>query len=98
MAADIAPAALFTAALEFGGIIAKQDLKPLKQIGQDLGLAYQMADDLQDSEQDEISSVTLLGYAKAKDLAEMFYNRALAGISSLKTSSDQLTGFVEDLK
>lgn len=94
-------AELFTAALEFGAIVSKASPKSLSEIeklGQDLGLAFQIVDDVIDviaSQQkhgkalssDEINGkttyVSLLGLEKAQKAAEALLKKALLRIATL---------------
>lgn len=94
-------AALITAALEFGAIIGNAppaDLHLLSQIGEELGLAFQIIDDCLDVAGNHISlgkntlsdlnkhkptAVTLLGLNESKQYADRLLASALNGISQL---------------
>ena len=80
--------ALISAALEFGGIIAHQeDLTILQTIGRDLGLAFQIVDDILD----EDGAVRMLGLTSAQKMAEDLYHSALEHIQTLPGGAPLLT-------
>lgn len=88
-------AALITAALLFGGIIAEaheRDLQLLKTCGQNLGLAFQIVDDILDSheEKNKSTAVTHLGLEKAERYAEQLYTSAIDALSSLSKPAPDL--------
>lgn len=94
-------AALITAAIEFGGIIAKASsthLACLRQFGENIGLAFQVIDDILDvtSSQakhgrsiasdilkDKPTYVSLLGMDQAHACAVNFYNQAVYALKPL---------------
>lgn len=94
-------ASLITAALEFGGIIGnahKKDLQLLTTIGRNLGLAFQIVDDIldvtgsektlgkpigSDHQNKKTTAVSLLGLKKAKSYAEELYSQAQRDLESL---------------
>lgn len=71
--------ALITAALEIGAIICNCEVFPFQALGEKLGLAYQLADDLLDQD----GSVALLGEARAKEELDICYDEVLRMIHSL---------------
>lgn len=91
-------AGLFTAAFEMGGIVclvSKQDLDYLQEIGQLLGIAYQVIDDIMDHLLPEKSSdlanhkattVSMLGLEKAEDKARLLLEETLKIASKLSTN------------
>lgn len=81
-------AALFSAALEFGGVIAEasdKDRAALKTAGEHFGMAFQIQDDLSDAVNEESSDIinkkatclTLFTKEKAEDMAASFLEQAL---------------------
>lgn len=72
--------ALITAALEFGAIISGEKLPPYTQIGELLGLAYQIVDDTIDG--DGIAS--MIGKERSKEIAEGLHEEAMHLIKTLK--------------
>lgn len=88
-------AALITAGLLFGGVISQVDEKDyllLQAFGRNLGLAFQIIDDILDSHEEEnkATAITLLGPEKAKRYAEELYASALASLSSLSKPAPDL--------
>ena len=91
-------AALLTASLEFGGIVAKLNEKNQHQlalIGNALGLAFQIVDDILDSQDSDVThdkptSVTLLGLAKAQTYAEELCNFAKQRLKMLPYPTELL--------
>lgn len=91
--------ALITAAVQFGGIVADathDQMKALQQYGENIGLAFQIVDDILDvtasqekhgrtTSSDIINGkstyVTLLGLEEAQASAERCYDQALAAVS-----------------
>lgn len=72
--------ALITAACEFGGIIADQaDLTPFQAIGEYLGLAYQIVDDILDGD----GIVDVIGQSQAEEFAEDLFEKASKIIETL---------------
>jgi len=79
--------ALITAACEFGGIIAGQtDLTPFQTIGQHLGLAYQIVDDILDND----GMVERIGVKHAEELAEELFDKAMQIIETLPLGASRL--------
>ncbi len=86
-------AALITCALESGGIIANSpDISPLTQIGEKLGLAFQIIDDVldADTEDEQPSIVKILGRTQARTYAEELYQSALRLIQKLPQPASEL--------
>jgi geranylgeranyl diphosphate synthase, type II len=79
MTAHCKTAALIAAAVEMGAIIAQADRIRRRQFGQLMGLAFQVADDLQDMDQDGSKATypSLLGEAGARQLAQQLLQQAL---------------------
>ncbi len=76
--------ALITAALEFGGIIAGQsDLSHLQAIGEALGLAYQLVDDILDGD----GAVSLLGEKETETQVSALFEKAQTLIRALPKSA-----------
>jgi len=100
--------AMIRAALEFGAIIANaslQDRSVLNQFGKDIGLAFQVVDDVLDVTNSkakhgkEIASdqingkttyVSLLGLQKSKDYARELTDRAILSLKALKVDTSLL--------
>jgi len=91
-------AALFTACLEFAEVIALKECSAFKAIGQNLGLAYQILDDLHDasSKTQEPNIVTLLGRMKAAAKLEELKEFCFSQIKSLP-DSEELTALTQKL-
>jgi geranylgeranyl diphosphate synthase type II len=88
-------AALITASLLFGAVIAQvdeTDYLHLQSFGRNLGLAFQIVDDILDSHEEthKATSVTLLGPDKAQRYAEELYASALTSLSSLSKPAPDL--------
>lgn len=93
-------AALIACALEFGGIISHSpDLPVLTQIGENLGLAFQIIDDVLDAEgeKEQPSIVKILGSTQAKAYAEELFNSALSSIRSLSQPAPELEALAHSL-
>jgi len=88
-------AALFSTALEFGGVIAEVsegDLLALKMAGQYFGIAFQMRDDLSDSPSERVEKrcsdlinkkatcLSLFSRERAEELIALFLGRALSSL------------------
>lgn len=90
--------ALIRAACEGAAIVARvnrEERMKLQQFGLKLGLAFQVADDLLDEEQDEnVSFLKILGKEKTKDYLKQISSEALALIKGLKVEKD-LAAFVQ---
>jgi geranylgeranyl diphosphate synthase type II len=94
-------AALITASVEFGGVLAdatEEQLKLIQEFGENIGLAFQITDDILDvtsSEtkhgrqvasdilKDKSTYVSLLGLEQAKTYALNFYQNALQALKPL---------------
>lgn len=63
---------LLSCALEFGALLAGRSTRSMRTIGLQLGLAYQIRDDLEDEEQDQSkpNSLTVLGKQRAARMLE----------------------------
>lgn len=92
---------LITAAVEMGAVLAgarREDLRALSSFGRELGLCFQVADDILDVEGDKkklgksgsdarnkkLTYVSLLGVPEARRRAEALMRRALARLESVK--------------
>jgi geranylgeranyl diphosphate synthase type II len=99
-------AALFVAATETGARLAglgEHQLEPLRTFGRDLGLAFQIADDLIDVSSSESAAgkdvgkdgykatfVSSLGSAQARRLADQLIDSAVSALAPLAPASDPL--------
>jgi geranylgeranyl diphosphate synthase type II len=86
-------AALFTASLEMGSIIAQvsdRDLKILQRSGQKLGVAFQMMDDVSDKS-------SIHEEATLNSIAKHLLEQALDEIKSLSTSYPLLKASIQEL-
>ncbi len=106
-------AALITASVEFGGILAdatEQQLMHLREFGENVGLAFQVIDDILDvtSSQakhgravasdllnDKSTYVTLLGLEQAKAYALNFYHQALKALKPLPFDTSFLVNLAD---
>lgn len=87
-------AALITAAFEFGGIIAGQDdLTPFRVIGEHLGLAYQIIDDILDGD----GATLILGFKEAEDLAHSHFEKAFRIIETLPNGAPRLALLAKEM-
>lgn len=79
---------LMMAALEFGAIVANQNPLPFKSIGEKLGLAFQIYDDIadMDKENNPANIVFLIGKDQAKIYAKKLYDEVMKEISNLGSS------------
>jgi geranylgeranyl diphosphate synthase, type II len=86
--------ALITSAIEFGGIIAnakQEHLALLRRFGNEIGLTFQIADDILDVTSQKNSDVknkkstyvTLLGIEQAKEASQKHYKKALEALEQL---------------
>jgi geranylgeranyl pyrophosphate synthase len=100
--------ALLTAAVEFGGIIAnvtEQQMNPLRQFGENIGLAFQIVDDIldvtashtkhgretaSDFMNEKSTYVTLLGVEQAQVYAQEYYQKAIQALKALPINSSLL--------
>ncbi len=90
-------AALFSAALTFGGLLGKAapgDFLLLKQIGENLGCAFQIFDDLEDAGDGASSCLQLLTPQSAEKLAEEKFALVDRDLSALSKPADPLKHFV----
>lgn len=98
--------ALITAAIECGGIVAKASAEHreiLRQFGHEIGLAFQIIDDILDVTSNKNSDiknrkatyVTLLGLEKASALADIHYQAALEKLEKLPYNTSILSGLAE---
>jgi geranylgeranyl diphosphate synthase, type II len=108
-------AALVSACLEFAGIIAKaseSDRELLKSIGLQIGLSFQLIDDVldvtgtqeligkplfSDKDNEKATSVSVLGLEKAQTYAQELYVSALSDCKKLSFSSPLLEGLLSKL-
>ncbi|HSW87475.1 MAG TPA: farnesyl diphosphate synthase [Rhabdochlamydiaceae bacterium] len=108
-------ASLIVAALEFGGIIgkvSKKDMQLLTSIGRNLGLAYQIIDDIldvtgsqetlgkpigSDKENQKTTAITLLGKEKAQEHAEELFSQAKRDLESLSMPTPALVHLAHKL-
>lgn len=75
-------AALFTAAMEFGGVLANQsDLSLLAELGQNFGLFFQINDDLADGD----GITRILGHAETEKLSVHYHQKLLASLKVFQT-------------
>jgi geranylgeranyl pyrophosphate synthase len=71
--------------------LAKQDLESLKKFGEELGLAFQIQDDILDSEKQETQSYTyFMGLESAKKYLRRSYDNALEALSHCKGNTQSL--------
>lgn len=74
---------LMMASLEFAAILADQDPIPYKNIGEKLGTAYQIFDDLLDVSKEKNNAISLLGETQAREYLEKLSKEIFAEISHL---------------
>jgi farnesyl diphosphate synthase len=77
--------ALFRFACEAGAVLAREDTAPLRQFADNIGLAYQIADDILDvetgpAELGKATFVSLLGLDAAKRRAEALTEAAISAL------------------
>lgn len=105
--------ALITASVEFGGILADatdQQLSCLRQFGENVGLAFQVVDDILDVTSSQIKHgravasdvinekstyVTLLGLEQAQAFALNFYNQAIKALKPLPFDTSLLINLAD---
>lgn len=91
-------AALITAALECGGIIGNSpDLELLSQIGETLGLAFQIVDDILDENSDQLTILKYFGTEKARSYAHELFDLAIKQIESLSHPAPELKALAKQL-
>ncbi len=105
-------AAMITAAFEFGGIIGKAsetEMEILHQLGQHLGLAFQIVDDILDTTQPlnegkkrnsdqangKITYTTQLGIERSKEEAERLLNHSQDLLASLPYDTALLSALIQ---
>jgi geranylgeranyl diphosphate synthase, type II len=106
---------LIVAALEFGGIIGgapKKDMALLASIGRNLGLAFQIVDDIldvtgsqemlgkpigSDKKNQKTTAVSLLGLEKAQEYAEELFSQTKRDLESLSTPAPKLEYLAQKL-
>ena len=83
-------AALIACCLEMGAICAGAEAKPLRQLGLDLGLAFQIQDDVLDfgSEDDKCTWPLLVGVDAARTEAKILYQSCQQRLSELSGLGD----------
>ena len=105
---------LISVSLQMAACIAnKDDLKHWKQLGYDLGLAFQIQDDIldvvgnsellgknvgSDIENNKSTYVTLMGVAKSQEIADCYFNEAITLINKLKINHELILEVLEKLK
>lgn len=95
-------AALITASLEIGGILGcahTSDKELLSQAGRDLGLAFQIVDDILDAKTDKEkpSAVHLFGLKSAKEKAQQHFLSAIKALQALSKDSSSLQALAKKL-
>lgn len=108
-------AKLFAASVKMGGIIAgvsSKKIKHLESFGLNLGLAFQITDDIldetsskqklgkpvgNDEKQTKTTASSLLGMEKAKQLAADYYEKALAELNKIDTTLSLLKNIAKKL-
>lgn len=78
--------ALFCAALEFGAVIARVPTEPFFQIGEHLGLAYQLLDDVADHD----GVTKICGEESTQNMALEYLEKALSIIRQLPNGAPKL--------
>jgi geranylgeranyl diphosphate synthase, type II len=100
--------ALITASLLFAGIIANADSQTmliLKKFGYEIGLAFQIVDDVldvtthknSDAKNHKTTYITLLGIDKARDLADQRFKAALELLNQLPFDTTALAALAKKL-
>ncbi len=107
---------LLSAPLEIGAVLAGCDAETCglwRQIGFDIGLAFQLQDDILDVEKtaaelgksnsdernEKVTGVSLLGIEKARTLMNQLYDDSFAKIEKIKGfESDALTGLLQEVQ
>lgn len=96
-------AALITAALEFGGIIAHanpEEMQLLNQAGRDLGLAFQIIDDILDSDTESQKATNILFHMikkEAQEKANALFHSATNHLSQLPHPTHHLQQLAQKL-
>lgn len=107
--------ALLGCAVKLGALIAHcsaQDMKILDNFAQNIGLAYQIQDDVldvlmpqemlgkkqnSDADKDKPTYPALLGLEKATQSYQVLYDKALEGLNSLSVNADELGELTQQL-
>ncbi len=90
--------ALLTASLEAGGILGDADegtMLILQTIGEAMGLAFQITEDLLDEEHEGPSYVNLLGIDHAREVAQNLYLTANDALIALPGDTQILSGLLD---
>lgn len=91
-------AALITAALECGSIIAHSpDLDLLTQIGENLGLAFQIVDDILDDDTEQPTILKILSKEASLAYAHKLLTLVIQKIDSLSHTAPQLKSLVSEM-
>ncbi len=85
--------ALISAALEFGAILVGEALTPFQEIGQYLGLAFQLIDDLLDGD----GAVKIYGPEIAKEKAKNLLEKAQERIKLFPKGAPQLQALANEM-
>lgn len=85
--------ALISCALEFGAILSGIDSEPLKQIGTDLGIAFQLMDDLMDND----GIAQFISKERIEEEAKTRYEAALSKISKLPGGAPRLKKLASEM-
>ena len=89
--------ALFSSALEAGAILSSaptQDCLLLKELGELLGLRYQLSDDLTDGESERPSAISTLGKTETKILIDEIQETIQAKLKALTIDASPLNMFI----
>lgn len=94
-------AALITAALEFGGILgASPHMATLTLIGEKIGLAFQIFDDLKDSDDLDKARASVMAFMspeKAQAYADELIQSALNHLQSINCSTNSLQDLLKNI-
>lgn len=92
--------ALITASVEFGAIIADapaEKRQALRQFGENIGLAFQIVDDILDREEGKVSYATLLGIEQSEKLVEELTGEALSKLACCGGNTNSLATLAREL-
>lgn len=92
--------ALIAASVEFGAIIAEASLEKrnaLRQFGENIGLAFQIVDDILDIDEGKPSYATLLGVEQSEKLVKALTSEALDKLACCGGNAAPLTGLAKAL-